>query len=100
MRCQLGLRNYLAAATPRPMITPSQIRGARAMLNLTQAELAARAGLSTTGLNNIERGLSDPKTSTMSAIQRVLEEAGIEFTNGDEPGVRLKRKSRPRRRSP
>ena len=72
------------------MITPSQIRGARAMLNLTQAELAARAGISTTGLNNIERGVSDPKASTLSAIQRVLEEAGVEFTNGNEPGVKLK----------
>ena len=81
------------------MITPSQIRGARAMLNLTQAELAARAGISTTGLNNIERGVSDPKASTLSAIQRVLEEAGVEFTNGTEPGVKLKSKGRKRRSS-
>ena len=81
------------------MITPSQIRGARAMLNLTQAELAARAGISTTGLNNIERGVSDPKASTLSAIQRVLEEAGVEFTNGNEPGVKLKSKGRKRRSS-
>ena len=81
------------------MITPSQIRGARAMLNLTQAELAARAGISTTGLNNIERGASDPKASTLSAIQRVLEEAGVEFTNGNEPGVKLKSKGRKRRSS-
>jgi predicted transcriptional regulator len=81
------------------MITPSQIRGARAMLNLTQAELAARAGISTTGLNNIERGVSDPKASTLSAIQRELEEAGVEFTNGNEPGVKLKSKGRKRRSS-
>jgi len=69
------------------------------MLNLTQAELAARAGISTTGLNNIERGVSDPKASTLSAIQRVLEEAGVEFTNGTEPGVKLKSKGRKRRSS-
>lgn len=75
------------------MITPQQIRGARAMLGLTQAEVATRAGISTTGLNNIERGLSDPKASTLLAIQRVLEEAGVEFTNGGEPGVKLKRKT-------
>jgi len=72
------------------MITPAQIRAARAMLDWTQAELASRAGISKTGLNNIERGSSDPKSSTLTAIQRVLEEAGLEFLNHGRPGVRLK----------
>ncbi|MCR5943601.1 MULTISPECIES: helix-turn-helix transcriptional regulator [unclassified Brucella] len=77
------------------MITPEQIRGARAMLGMTQAELAKLAGLSTTGLNNIERGSADPKASTLSAIQAALEGRGIVFlANGDNrdggPGVRLK----------
>lgn len=75
------------------MLKPEQIRGARAMLGLTQAEVAKRAGVSTTGLNNIERGLSDPKASTLAAIQSVLEAAGVEFTNGGEPGVKLRRKA-------
>lgn len=64
------------------MITPEQIRGARAMLGLTQAELARRAGISTTGLNNIERGGVDPKASTLRAIQVALEAAGVAF-DGD-----------------
>ena len=59
------------------------------MLRITQAELAKRAGLSVTGLNNIERGSADPKASTLRAIQAALESAGIEFTNGSQPGVRL-----------
>jgi transcriptional regulator with XRE-family HTH domain len=71
------------------MITPEQIRGARAMLGLTQAELAKRAGISTTGLNNIERRGADSKASTLRAIREALESAGIEFTDGDQPGVRL-----------
>ena len=75
------------------MLKPEQIRGARAMLSLTQAEVAKRAGISTTGLNNIERGLSDPKASTLAAIQTVLEAAGVDFTNGGEPGVKLRRKA-------
>ena len=74
------------------MLTHEQIRGARAMLGLTQAVLAERAGISKTGLNNIERGEADPKASTLRAIQRALEEAGVEFTNGDQPGVRLGRR--------
>ena len=64
------------------MITTDQIRGARALLGLTQAELAKRAGLSTTGFVNIESGQSDPKVSTMNAIQRALELAGAAFENG------------------
>ncbi|GLK68111.1 helix-turn-helix domain-containing protein [Hansschlegelia plantiphila] len=75
------------------MITPQQIRGARAMLGLTQAALAAAAGLSTTALNNIERGTADPKASTLTAIRKALETAGVIFVaeNGEGPGVRLKK---------
>ncbi len=75
------------------MITPQQIRGARAMLNMTQADLAGRSGLSATGLNSIERGLSDPRASNLDAIRRALEAAGVEFIaeNGGGPGVRLRK---------
>jgi predicted transcriptional regulator len=60
------------------------------MLGLKQSELAAKAGISKTGLINIESGNSDPKVSTLVAIKKALESAGVEFTNGDQPGVRLK----------
>lgn len=77
------------------MLTPPQIRGARAMLGMTQAELAAAAGMSTTALNNIERGAADPKASTLVAIQKALEAAGVVFVaeNGHGPGVRLRKRS-------
>jgi predicted transcriptional regulator len=75
------------------MISPSQIRGARAMLGLTQSDLAAKAGISKTALISIETSTSDPKASTLSAIQKALEVAGVEFTNGDQPGVRLRKKA-------
>jgi predicted transcriptional regulator len=76
------------------MITPQQIRGARAMLGLTQAELAERAGISKTGLNNIESGGTDPKASTLRAIKAALEAAGVEFIseNGGGAGVRLSKR--------
>lgn len=63
------------------------------MIGLTQADLATRAGISTTGLNNIEKGLSDPKASTLRAIQNALESAGVIFVaeNGEGPGVRLRK---------
>ncbi len=64
------------------------------MLAISQAELARQAGVSTTGLNNIERGAADPKASTLKAIRAALEAAGVEFIaeNGGVPGVRLRKK--------
>lgn len=63
------------------------------MLGLTQADLAAAAGLSATALNNIERGSADPRASTLKAIQAALEAAGVEFIpeNGGGAGVRLRK---------
>lgn len=67
------------------------------MLGLTQAELAKSAGISTTGLNNIERNAADPKASTLRAIQAALEAAGITFLADGEmvqggAGLRLSKK--------
>ena len=75
------------------MITVEQIRAARAMLGLKQHELAKKADISIGTLNNIERGVqTDPKLSTMRAIQHALEILGIEFTEEDNGsiGIRLK----------
>lgn len=73
------------------MISPKQIKAARALLGFTQADLAERAGLSATGLNNIESGGTDPRASTLRAIQEALEAAGVQFIaqNGGGAGVRL-----------
>lgn len=72
------------------IITNLQIRAGRAMAGLTQAELASEAEISTTALNNIEAGRSDPKRSTLLAIQAALEAHGVEFTNDSQSGgVRL-----------
>ena len=63
------------------------------MLGLTQADLAAAAGISKTGLIAFETAASDPKASTLSAIQKALEAAGVEFIaeNGGGSGVRLRK---------
>lgn len=63
------------------MITGSQIRAARALLNVKQSELARAAGVALATLNNIERGVGDPRTSTLSAIERCLSDAGVWFEN-------------------
>ena len=54
-------------------------------------ELATKAGLSTNTVARFERGEA-LKPATLSAIRAALEAAGVAFTNGDEPGVKLARK--------
>lgn len=69
------------------MITPAQCRMARAAAQLTVAELAAAASVAPNTLNKFETGKREPIPSTLAAIQRALEAAGVEFI---ERGVRLK----------
>jgi transcriptional regulator with XRE-family HTH domain len=61
---------------------------ARAALGLGVRELAAAAKVSIDTIARFERG-DELKERTIDALQRALEVAGVEFTNGDQPGVRL-----------
>ena len=70
------------------IFTPLQCRMARAALGWGVRELAAAAKVSTDTVARFERG-DELKERTIDALQRALEAAGIEFTNGDQPGVRL-----------
>src|ERR1700681_2336866 len=65
-----------------------QLRMARAAVGWGVRELAGKAGVTANTVTRIENG-ADAKQSTMDALQRALEAAGVEFTNGDQPGVRL-----------
>ncbi len=66
------------------------------MLGWSQDQLAAAAGVAKQTLADFERGARSPYERTLRDIQRALESAGIEFTNGAAPGVRLKPKKRKR----
>jgi DNA-binding transcriptional regulator YiaG len=73
-------------------MTPAQCRAARALLDMTQPDLAqaARLGLSTiVDFERLRRVVSEEARETM---QSALEAAGVEFTNGDQPGVRMRAK--------
>jgi len=65
-----------------------QLRMARAAIGWGVRELAEKAGVTANTVTRIENG-ADAKQSTIDALQRALEAAGIEFTNGDQPGVRV-----------
>ena len=77
------------------MITPDQLRAARALLALDQADLAERAHVSIATLRRVESGGEKPRASirAVKSIQHALEAAGAEFIDN---GVRRRR----RRRSP
>ena len=67
---------------------PVQCRMARAALGLGVRELAAAAKVSVDTVARFERG-DQLKERTVEALQHALEAAGVEFTNGERPGVRL-----------
>ena len=64
---------------------------ARAALGWGVRDLAERAGVTANTISRYENG-ADALGETLAKIQRALEAGGIEFTNGDMPGVRLKRR--------
>jgi DNA-binding XRE family transcriptional regulator len=71
-------------------MTNAQVRAARGLLNWTVRDLAEKAAVHRNTVTNIEteRYAGDPET--LNAIRRAFEKAGVEFTNGKRPGVRLK----------
>jgi transcriptional regulator with XRE-family HTH domain len=66
---------------------------ARAALRLGVRDLAKLAGVAPLTISRLEAG-RDAFASTLAKVQRALEAAGVVFTNGEEPGVRLKKSPR------
>ncbi len=71
------------------MITPGQIRAARAMLKWKQADLVKASGVSLPSVNNIERDLISPRAGTLQRLRNAFEGAGIVFT--EDSGIKQRR---------
>ncbi|WP_245516861.1 MULTISPECIES: helix-turn-helix domain-containing protein [unclassified Mesorhizobium] len=70
------------------------MRAARALIGLSQADVARRAGVSIPTVKRCESGSERaPMVSaeTQDKVRAALEAEGVEFTNGNQPGVRLRR---------
>ena len=65
---------------------------ARAATGLGVRELATAAQVSADTVVRLERG-DVLKPRTVEAIRVALESAGVEFTDGDEPGVKLRKQA-------
>jgi ribosome-binding protein aMBF1 (putative translation factor) len=81
-------------------LTSAQIRAARALLRWSAEDLARESALGVTTIRRAElaEGETSMTTANDSAVRRTLEAAGVEFIdeNGGGPGVRLKKRTRPK----
>jgi transcriptional regulator with XRE-family HTH domain len=72
-------------------ISADESRAARKLLGMSQEVLANVSRVSRTTILAFENRHKLPRYNKLEAIRRALEAAGIEFTNGGEPGVKLRR---------
>jgi transcriptional regulator with XRE-family HTH domain len=77
------------------LITGNQLKAARALADTDQKTLALEAGVNVTTISAMEAKRGDTLTSgvdTVEKVRKALEAHGIEFLNGDAPGVRLRKR--------
>jgi transcriptional regulator with XRE-family HTH domain len=79
-------------------MTPGQCRAARALLDITQSQLARAAGLGLSTIVDFEKERRTVSEEALKAMQIALQRVGIEFTDGDGEGLRLRKPRHPRRR--
>lgn len=74
-------------------LSAAQCRGARAMLGISQGDLAEAAKVSRQTVVDFERGARTPYPNNLAAIRAALEAAGVMFVpeNGGGAGVRLRK---------
>jgi hypothetical protein len=91
----LNMSPSAGVKTPPPL-TSAQIRAARALIRWTAEDLAENSTVSVTTIRRAELTESQTVMTRVNdrVIRRTLEEAGVEFIDGDGnggPGVRLRK---------
>lgn len=80
---------------PESVLTPRMLKAARALLDMTQAELAAKAGVSLSALRGFETGRVQTYYPIVLKLERAVKAAGIKLLEPDRDGgqgVRLARR--------
>ena len=71
-------------------LSAAQCRAARGLVDWSQEQLASAAEIGIQTVIGFESGRRVPRASTVAAVRAALESAGVEFSDGDSPGVRLR----------
>lgn len=69
------------------MITPAQCRAARAIMNMSQQELADASNVSRPTIADFEISKRTPYERTIRDIREALEKAGVTFIDENEPSM-------------
>jgi transcriptional regulator with XRE-family HTH domain len=75
----------------RGKMIEGQWRAARALIGWSQSDLAKKTGASVLSIKRMEAGAHNVSDGMRKRAQEALEAAGVEFTNGGEPGVKLRK---------
>lgn|SRR5262249_22621182 len=93
---ELELRALDVSPTQVGVLTPKQLRAARAMVGWSREDLAEKSGVSAITTKQFENGDTDPRLSTLHKWRRALEAAGVMFIDPNAlsaeggAGVRLR----------
>jgi transcriptional regulator with XRE-family HTH domain len=72
-------------------MTPAQCRAARGLIDWSQVKLAEVAAVAVSTVTSFEQSSRVATPERIQAMRAALERAGVEFINGDEPGVKLRK---------
>ena len=67
----------------------AKMRAARAVLGWSQSELWLRVGMTQRAIHKLEQGETEPRRTTVHAIDSVWHEQGIEFEDLADGGFRV-----------
>jgi transcriptional regulator with XRE-family HTH domain len=73
-------------------ISGRQIAAARGLLGWSQQQLAVAADVTPQTINYWEHEQHVPRQATIERVRKAIEDRGVEFLNGGQPGVRMKAK--------
>src|SRR5215831_12338144 len=71
----------MTSAIPQAL-TPEQVKAGRALIAMSQQELASAARVSPSTIADFERGARTPVANNAQAIREVLEARGVQFIAG------------------
>ena len=82
-------RDLIELIRLEPLAFAVKVRMARAVLGWSQSELGYRVGLTQRAIHKLEQGDTEPRRSTMRAIEQIWRDEGIEFEDLDGGSFRV-----------